>query len=385
MSSQYQLPKLHQFTSHNARRQWLENHHSISLSNTAHAFADSNNLDAVHCENLIGGTSIPTGVAGPLIVSLSGQDVDTPSPYFVPLATSEGALVASVSRGMKAIADSGGAITYVQKIGTTRAPVFHTSSLQDAMQLSGWLTTHISELSAIAATTSSHLQLLKLDPVVEGRRVFARFFFDTDAAMGMNMVTIASQKMVNLIEEETGAVCTAVSGNYCVDKKASWLNFTTGRGYKAWAEVRLSADTILGTLKSTPDALCATWSDKCMHGSVLAGSLGFNCHFANVVAAFYLATGQDAGHIVEGSMGVLSVEPDADGVIISVYMPSVMLGTVGGGTKLSTQTEALAMIGVSSPQELAQVLAGTVLAGEISLLASLSVGSLAGAHSRLGR
>ncbi|MCL4378860.1 MAG: 3-hydroxy-3-methylglutaryl-CoA reductase, partial [Actinobacteria bacterium] len=196
-----------------------------------------------------------------------------------------------------------------------------------------------------------------------------------------NMATVATKRIVDLIEKKTVVRCLSLAGNFDIDKKPAWLNFINQRGYSAWAEVLLPKKTVEDTLKTTPEKIFEVWLAKCMIGSAISGSLGFNAHFANVVAAFYAAIGQDLAHVVEGSMGITIVKmmKNSD-LYFSVYLPALLVGIIGGGTKLATKKEALAIIGAKTPEELVEVLAGTVLAGEISLLASLAEGSLAKAH-----
>jgi hydroxymethylglutaryl-CoA reductase (NADPH) len=204
--------------------------------------------------------------------------------------------------------------------------------------------------------------------------------------MGMNMVTIATQKVVDFIEKETEVVCEALSGNYCVDKKPAWVNFINRRGFEVQAEVVLTPQILEKTLKTTPKLFFETWLSKCMLGSAMAGSMGFNAHFANVAAAFFIATGQDPAQVVEASLGITHCKIlDDDSLYVAVYLPSILLATVGGGTKLHTQSEALQIVGAKNSSQLAQVLAGSILAGEISLLASLSQNNLAQSHQKLGR
>lgn len=367
---------LKDFKSTKDRREFLEKELKIKLENISKAHVDDEK--AIHCENLIGSTSIPLGVSGPL--KINNND------YHVPLATTEGALVASVSRGCKAINLSGGTTVFVENVGVTRGPVFETSGLKESMKFKKWLEVNFKLLKDTAEKTSSYLKLKKLGTRIVGTYVYIRFYFDTGEAMGMNMVTIATEAISRLIEIKTKVKCLAVSGNFCIDKKPAWLNFISGRGKRAWAEVVLKREVVKDVLKTTPENFFDVWLAKCMIGSAMAGSLGFNAHFANIVAAFFAATGQDLAHVVEGSMGITTSKVTKSGdLYVSVYMPSVMIGTVGGGTKLKTKQEALSIIGAKSSIQLAEVLSGAVLAGEISLLASLTEGTLSKAHEKLGR
>ena len=337
------------------------------------------NKELIHCENLIGATIIPMGVAGPLkICNLRN--------YSIPLATTEGALIASVHRGCKAINLSGGATTATEFVGTTRGPVFETSGIKESLKFKDWLNKNFNLLKNEAEKTSSHLKLLKLEIQTTGCYVYVRFYFNTDEAMGMNMVTIATEEIIRIIEIKTKVKCLSISGNFCVDKKPSWLNFISGRGRKVWAEAVLKKEVIEKVLKTTPQKLFDVWFSKCMIGSAMTGSIGFNAHFANVVAAFFAATGQDMAHVVEGSIGMTTMKiVKNNNLYVSVYLPDLMIGLVGGGTKLKIKKEALSIVGAKTADELSMILAGAVLAGEISLLASLAEGSLAKAHKKLGR
>jgi len=371
---------LRNFTTVQLRKEALEKELSVSLVAIGETLKDGE--ETIHCENCIGAVSIPIGVAGPL--QLSGEKVNRQ--VYAPLATTEGALVASISRGCKAITESGGATVLAYEIGTTRGPVFHTGSIQKSKELFSWVKMNEEKMRAVAESTSSHLKYKKVTVKSIGAYVFMRFYFSTGEAMGMNMATIATQKIIELIEAETGRPSLTVAGNYDIDKKPAWLNVINCRGKEAWAEAIISKEIVQTVLKTTPQQIFDMWLAKCMLGSAMSGSMGFNCHFANVVAAFYLATGQDAAHVVEGSAGITTTKVLENGdLYISVFMPAVMIGTVGGGTKLKTQTEARNIIGVSSSIEMAEVLVGAVLAGELSLLASLSEKTLAKAHRQLGR
>lgn len=372
--------KLSRFKKHRERIRFLEGELGIDLEAIGEALQDDESK--VYCENLVGAVSLPLGVAGPL--KIVGEHVK--GDYYLPLATTEGALVASVSRGCKAIDRSGGTSVSVHRVGTTRGPVFSIGSLTASKVFFKWIRKNERRLAKQSELTSKHIKLKSVDVRTVTPYAFVRFYFDTQDAMGMNMATIATEKIVKLIEKETKAKCVSLAGNFDIDKKPAWINVINNRGFKAWAEVVLNKRTITSVLKTTPQKLQEVWLSKCMIGSYMSGSLGFNAHFANIVAAFFAATGQDLAHVVEGSLGITTTKLLSNGdVYFSVYLPAVMLGTVGGGTTLSTQKEARSIIGVEKSTELAEILVGAVLAGELSLLSSLSEGSLARAHERLGR
>jgi hydroxymethylglutaryl-CoA reductase (NADPH) len=362
------------------------------------AIVGQHSLDAArasrrHCENFIGATQIPLGVTGPL--KIRGRWVQESEVLYVPMATTEGALVASVNRGCRAIRDAGGAVTRVEDVGITRAPAFRTSGIEETQSFLDWVAESQDEIRRICEATSGHLKLMDIKSQSFGSSVYLRFRFSTGDAMGMNMATIACDRVVrDLIEPATGVQCVALSGNYCVDKKPSAVNFLEGRGKKIYAEVNLDATTLSDALKTDAKSLVEVQYRKNLMGSIAAGSMGYNAHFANVLAAVFTATGQDVAQVVEGAMGVTSIELRGDdGVFASVYLPDVPLGVVGGGTALGPQKEALSMLGVAPhPDEpgagalrFAEILGATVLAGELSLLAAFTSGDLASAHERLGR
>lgn len=362
------------------RRSLLEEETQTSLTEVGNALRDEQS--SIHCENLIGAISLPLGVAGPLHIHGAQGEKNA----YVPLATTEGALVASVHRGAKATRMAGGIQVYVEKEGTTRGPVFFTGSVRKSTYLANWVQAHTEELTKQAQQTSSHLTLMHIDVKVVTNYVYIRFSYDTDQAMGMNMVTIATQAICSFIEKETGITCLTVAGNYDIDKKPAWLNVIKQRGYAVRADTVIPAKVVENELKTTAQKLFDVWLSKCMIGSALSGSLGFNSHFANIVAAFFAATGQDLAHVGEGSLGITTTQVlENKDLYMSIYMPAVLLGTVGGGTKLQTQTEARSITHAHNAHELAEVLSGAVLAGELSLLASLAAQTLARSHQALGR
>jgi hydroxymethylglutaryl-CoA reductase (NADPH) len=382
------MKNLRDYTVVSERREALEKELGVPLPNIGSFSLDESFASTRNCENMIGVAQIPMGVAGPLkIVNLASKIVD----LYIPLATTEGALVASVSRGAKAITSSGGAVVDSHRIGATRGPAFRVGGIAEGKKLYDFLDSHMSELQEVAAKTSSHLILKKYTTTGVGTYRFVRFVFDTQDAMGLNMVTIATDAIASYIKEKTGISCVALSGNFCVDKKPSWQNFINHRGIEVWAEVVLPKKVLTEILKTTAQHAYDVWLAKCMIGSAISGSLGFNAQYANVIAALFLATGQDPAHVVEGSMGITTAEVQGEDLYVSIFLPDLMVGTVGGGTGLSTQKEALSMLGVAggnggkNAQALAEIVGASVLAGEISLLSSLEQGTLSQAHQRLAR
>jgi len=351
-----------------------------------HVGSHSIDIGAVTGRNIdspIGAVQVPVGVAGP--VKVNGSAAKGEFPIF--LATTEGALVASVNRGCSCINKAGGAQALITKDGMTRAPVFTCAGVGDAQKFVAWVRENAQEIGDEAESTTKHGKLISIAPFHLGRNVWLRFLYETGDAAGLNMVTIATDKAANWIaQNQKLARLVALSGNVCVDKKASGLNFILGRGKSVIAEVTLPKKVVKDVLKCTPEEFAEVSYKKNILGSILANALSFNAHQANVVAAMFIALGQDPAHVVDGSMGVLDcqVEPDGD-LYVSVTIPALYTGTVGGGTRLETQAELLAAMKVKSSRELAEVVASAVLAGEISLVGALTTGTLAGAHAKLGR
>lgn len=345
---------------------------------------DQERASKTNCENMIGSVEVPVGVAGPVLIQDKGE-------FLVPLATSEGALIASTSRGLRAINEAGGAVLISERIGMSRAPVFAFKTGKEAFAFQKFVESEASldKIKKIAENTSSHLKFKKLQTWVRGRKVYLRFVFDTDQAMGMNMVTIALKAVWDqFLSEYEGIEMLSISGNLCVDKKSSVINTLLGRGDYAHAEVFLSQEIIEKTLKSSVDKILEAHQAKNLVGSNLAGSFAQNMQAANVVAAFFLATGQDMAHVVEASQVTTSFERDGDRIYVAVDMPNINMGTVGGGTWLAAQQEARALISPDkelNSLELAEVLAVAVLAAEISGMAALSSKTLAKAHGDLAR
>jgi hydroxymethylglutaryl-CoA reductase (NADPH) len=373
------------------RRSALERLSGARLESIGYHSFDAGLASQRNCENLIGVAQIPMGIVGPL--SVHGEYVD--GDVYVPMATTEGALVASINRGCAALRLAGGAKVHVDDVGMTRAPVFRTRGLEETRAFLAWVLDNETEIRQVAEATSRFLTVAEIKPYAFGTTIFLRFRFTTGDAMGMNMATIACDRIVRgLIEPRTGIPCVALSGNYCVDKKAASVNFAEGRGKRIHAEVVLDAAVLRDALKTDSRSLVEVQYRKNLLGSIAAGAMGYNAHFANVLSAFFLATGQDPAHVVGGSTGVTCIEPREHGsVYMSIFLPDAPLGATGGGTALATQSEALRLLGVvpdperpgAAAMRLAEILGAAVLAGELSLMAAFTSSDLARAHEKLGR
>ncbi|TSC57986.1 MAG: hydroxymethylglutaryl-CoA reductase (NADPH) [Candidatus Peregrinibacteria bacterium Greene0416_19] len=368
------------------RRRRVEAALGLDLSPLAVNPLTVGHADEKNCEQMFGQVPLPVGYAGPLAVTFSSGENQS---IHLPLVTTEGALVASVNRGCKALTLSGGARTTSIHHGMTRSMAFKRSAV--CRQSSADIHERASEWKAAAEATSSHLKIMRYDLDEVDDHLFLTIACDTDEAMGMNMVTIAAQAVGEWIEQNIhGLRFITVAANVDSDKKPSKRTHDRGRGYEVNAQATIPKGVIEGVLKSTPEALLDVSRAKLEIGSRLAGAVGRNLHAANIIAALYLATGQDAAHVVEGSLADTFVETDGDGIRIRVRLPAILVGIRGGGTELPAQSQCLAMLlgsrtNLHRNTQLAESIGAAVLAGELSLLAAQAEHELAKAHSTLGR
>jgi len=337
-------------------------------------------------ENCLGEVRMPLGFAGPLRV----HGLCAKGDYVVPLATTEAALVASYHRGCALIGEAGGCTAMLLYETVGRSPAFAFSSLVDAGRFMAWIVGEVERFKAIAAETTRHGEMIDLGATFEGNHVYLSFEFSTGDASGQNMVTLATQAVCEAIlaESPVKPVRMWVEGNLSGDKKASAKAYTTTRGKKVTAEVRLSPELVERHLHATPVDLERYWRVSAI-GGVLSGSFGVQGHFANGLAALYLATGQDVACVAESATGVTRFEVGEDGSLYaSVTLPGLMVGTVGGGTGLPTQRACLELMGLAGSghaRALAEVTAGLLLAGELSIIGAMAAGHFSRAHEKLAR
>lgn len=352
--------------------------------------ADPATLDSAHAygrniENLIGTVKVPVGIAGPLRIN----GVNASGDYLVPLATTEAALVASYARGAQAVSRAGGVSTAVLYEGVLRTPAFVFDSLLQAGQFVDWVVGNIDALKAAAEATTRHGRLVSLEPAIDSNIVFLLCRYTTGDAAGQNMVTIAT----NALCEHAVAQCPIrarawyVEGNFSGDKKASALGTMTGRGRKVTASVTLPAEVVQKVLHTTPQAML-DYARVANLGALLSGQHGAQAHYANGLAALYIATGQDAACVAESAVGFTRMEPRGDDLFCSVTMPNILVGSVGGGTALPSQQAALRLLGLAGAGNgaaLAEVTAALCLCGEISIVAAMAAGHFTRAHESLAR
>jgi hydroxymethylglutaryl-CoA reductase (NADPH) len=339
------------------------------------------------CENVIGYMPLPVGVAGPIVID--GQS------YFLPMATTEGVLVASTSRGAKAINAGGGAITVLTGDGMTRGPCIGFETLERAGAAKNWLDSEAGQKTMKKAfdSTSRFARLQTMKTAIAGTYLYIRFKTSTGDAMGMNMISKGVEHALTVMSTESGfddMQIISVSGNYCTDKKPAAINWIDGRGKGVVAEAIIPADVVRKVLKSEVDALVELNISKNLIGSAMAGSIGgFNAHAGNIVTAIFLATGQDPAQNVESSNCITIMKNLRGNLQISVSMPSIEVGTLGGGTILEPQAAMLDLLGVrgshptnpgDNARKLARIVAAGVLAGELSLCSALAAGHLVQSH-----
>ncbi|KAI4366985.1 hypothetical protein MLD38_022775 [Melastoma candidum] len=344
------------------------------------------------CEMPIGYVQLPVGIAGPLV--LDGVE------YFVPMATTEGCLVASTNRGCKAIAVSGGASSVLLRDGMTRAPVVRFGSAKRAAELKLFLEcpSNFETLSSVFNSSSRFARLQSIKCAIAGKNLYLRFSCSTGDAMGMNMVSKGVQNVLDFLQADFSDMdIIGISGNYCSDKKPAAVNWIEGRGKSVVCEAVIKGEVVAKVLKTSVESLVELNMLKNLTGSAMAGALGgFNAHASNIVSAIFIATGQDPSQNVESSHCITMMEAINEGkdLHVSVTMPSIEVGTVGGGTQLSSQSACLNLLGLkganreapgSNARLLARIVAGSVLAGELSLMSALAAGQLVKSHMKYNR
>lgn len=356
---------------------------------------DYGKVFGANCEIVIGYVPLPLGLVGPLV--LNGE------PVYIPMATTEGCLVASTNRGCKALSVSGGVSAVVLKDAITRAPCVRMPSAMRAAAVKLWVSqpANYAELEAAFNSTTSYGRLESCEATVAGRNVYLRFACMSGDAMGMNMVSKGCLAAIAVLEREfPDLVLVAISGNMCTDKKPAAINWILGRGKSIVVESVVPEAVVKSVLKSSVPDMIETNRQKNHIGSAMAGSIGgFNAHAANIVTAVYLATGQDPAQNVESSncITIMDYAEDGKSLHVSVTMPSVEVGTVGGGTHLPAQAGCLEICGVrgaakgpnarpgDNARQLAQIVGGAVLAGELSLIAALAANHLVQSHMQHNR
>jgi hydroxymethylglutaryl-CoA reductase (NADPH) len=349
------------------------------------AFSFDPHLATGHCENFTGVAQVPVGFAGPLRVEGEHARGD----FLIPLATSEGTLVASYNRGIHALNRCGGARCTVAADAMQRAPVFLFKDARDARDFAAWVDGNQDGIRTVAEATSHVARLQRIETYLANHMAFLRFNYETGDAAGQNMVTLATSAACQWIVRQYPQVQRCfLESNLATDKKPSQVNMLCTRGKRVTAEAVIRRDVLEGSLRARPEALARHYLAANV-GALMAGTNNNGLHAANALAALFIATGQDVANVAESSAGIVYCEllPDGD-LYLSITLPSLIVATHGGGTGLPTQREYLEVLGchgAGKVRKLAEIAAGLVLAGELSLAAAIAAEEWVDSHERLGR
>ena len=338
-----------------------------------------------NCENFVGVAQVPIGCAGPLLVR--GEHAD--GEFLIPLATSEGTLIASHNRGIKVLNASGGVKCTVVADAMQRAPVFVFADARAGRDFVAWVQANLEHIREEAEATSSVAKLLYVDPYLANKFVYLRFNFSTGDAAGQNMVGRATFAACSwILDHYAGVTNFYLESNFATDKKASQINIMRTRGKRVTAEATITRDVAIQQLRVEPEKVVYHYGVANI-GAFLSGANNNGAQSANGIAAMFIATGQDVANVAESSAAILYAELTPDGgLYLSLTIPSLIVATYGGGTALATQRECLEMLGCfgkGKVNKLAEIVAGVALAGEISLGAAISSSDWVSSHEKYGR
>ena len=334
-------------------------------------------------ENHIGFMKIPMAVAGPL--KIEGKYAN--GEYDVPICTLEGTLALSMTRGMIATHRCDGIRVSHIKQELSRAPVFTFDNLNKSADFMSWIDKNFKEIKSVAESTTNHGKLLRIDQYPIQNYVILDFILDTGNAAGQNMVTLAAKTSCDYIKEKTGAEFFLESG-FNSDKKASARNMIMGRGHSVIAETTIS-NSVIRSILDVDISNLKKYQEIGPTTTRLAGTEGCHLHISNALTAIYLATGQDTACVAENSIGHYQIEPQENDVKFRLTLPSMTIGTVGGGTRLSPQQQNLKLLGCdtgdTAARKLAEIICASALALEISLFSALASHTFTRAHMKYGR
>ena len=362
------------------RVRWLSNKTKINLHHITKFSEDPRNMKG-NIENLIGVTQIPLGISGPL--KINGQYAK--GKFYIPLATTEGALVLTYHRGMQIVSKAGGVNTNILKDEIHIAPAFIVKNINEAMYFASWIKKHFLKIKIEAEKTTKHGKLLRIETNIIGRRVILTFIYDAADAQGMNMINKATESACEFIKRQTKTPFLLRS-NFSSVKKVSTRNIHCGYGKSVFAEVTIPKE-LFAIFNVSPEQMFEYYLSSLLT-SAHAGMIGVNAHCANGITAIYIACGQDVADISTSHIGMSICEPINDALYVSLILPNLLLGTVGGGTGLGTQRECLELIGCygkGRAKKFAEIVAAVALAGEIAVLVALINGTYVQAHEKHGR
>jgi hydroxymethylglutaryl-CoA reductase (NADPH) len=340
---------------------------------------------AGNVENFIGMAQVPVGIAGPLLVN--GEHAR--GEFYVPLATTEGTLVASYNRGMKLLYRAGGVKTTVMDDRMQRAPAFGFDSAREARSFGQWVTASFDAIKHEADATTATGRLRDIEQFSASRFIFLRFNYTTGDAAGQNMTSKATARACAWIQEHyPGVRQFCLESNLATDKKSSQINILATRGKRVTAEATVGAGLIREVLHTAPDEMFRARQLSNL-GGLLSGVNNNGNHSANGITALFAATGQDIANVAESSAALVHSEVLDDGsYYYSITIPALIVATYGGGTGLPTQRECLELLGcygAGQVRKFAEIVAATVLCGELSLGSAIVADEWVGAHERLGR
>jgi len=367
-----------------ARRVFLRAQTGVGLEHVSHYSFDPSILPG-NIEHFTGVAQVPIGIAGPLLVN--GEHAQ--GEFYVPLATTEGTLVASYNRGMKTLHEAGGVNTTILDDAMQRAPAFVFESAREARAFGAWLTEHFAEIKQAAETTSRTGRLRGIEQYSASRILFTRFDYTTGDAAGQNLVSKATAAACAWITSNyEGITNFYLESNFATDKKSSQVNILRTRGKRVVAEVTIPATLIEEHMHTSSDKLFRARQVSNL-GGFMSGVNNNGLQSANGIAAIFIATGQDAANVAESSaaLGFSELLPNGD-YYASITLPSLIVATYGGGTGLATQRECLELLGcygTGKVRKLAEIVAATVLCGELSLGWAILAEEWVTAHDLLGR
>jgi hydroxymethylglutaryl-CoA reductase (NADPH) len=365
------------------RREWLERRVGAAFPLVSACAIPTEQMRG-NIENPVGSVQMPLGVAGPLVVN--GDHAR--GAFYVPLATTEGALVRSYERGMVMLTRAGGVTARVLSDQNVVSPIFSFDSVGEAARFAAQLPDHFDALRAEAEATTRHGRLRRVDPRPSGRSVIVNFYYHTADAQGMNMIVKATERAAQWLLAQGLAPRFKVFSGLSSEKRASGFLLAGGKGKTVVAGAQVPAATLQSYMRVTPRQIVDVWHDTVI-GHLQANAIGFNAHYANGLAALFIACGQDVANVANAAVGITDYELTADGDLhASVTLPSMTVATVGGGTGIGTSRECLAMLGCSGgghAPKLAEIFAATLLAGELSMAAAIGSGEFVAAHETYGR
>lgn len=367
-----------------ARRRFVQERTGVELHHVGRYSIDPAALPG-NIEHFVGVAQVPIGIAGPLRIVGEHARGD----FYVPMATTEGTLVASYNRGMAVLTECGGVRTTVVDDSMQRAPAFLLASALAAREFGRWVDDHFDEIRAAAEATTHAGHLQRIEQYAVGPMRYLRFDYTTGDAAGQNMTGKATWAACEWIRaNHPDQPEYVLSGNIDTDKKHSHINVLQTRGKRVVAEAVLRREVLRERCGVDTEQLFRLRQVSNV-GALLAGSANNGAHAANGLAALFIATGQDAANVAESHAGITYSQllPNGD-YYWSVTLPALIVATYGGGTGLPTQRECLAMLGcygAGKVDKLAEICAGVVLAGEISLSSAVVHGDWVVAHERLGR